>query len=145
MTKEGSDTLIEREGLNLIFKWTSIILTIFVFIVICFVTYLTYSANHLEIEEGKIKVTGHLGTEIAIEDVQVIELHASIPNIQRKVGGASMFNRKKGQFLLENLGRGHLYIHLNKPPFIYIESEDRYIYINSTDPTVTQEWYDALK
>ncbi|MFV8827763.1 hypothetical protein [Alkalihalobacterium sp. APHAB7] len=41
MTKEGSDTLIEREGLKRIFKWISIILTIFVFIVIYFVTYLT--------------------------------------------------------------------------------------------------------
>ncbi|MDE5413369.1 hypothetical protein [Alkalihalobacterium chitinilyticum] len=49
-----------------------------------FVTYLTYSANHLEIEEGKIKVTGHLRT-------------------------------------------------------------GRYIYINSTDPIVTQGWYGAFK
>ncbi|WP_216827547.1 hypothetical protein [Alkalihalobacterium elongatum] len=144
MTRDASDHLETKDNIKRILRLISIAMAIFAFIVIGVVVFLTYSANELEIEANNIIVTGHMGTELAIADIETVELHQVIPKINRKVGGSSVFNRKKGQFLLEDLGRGRLYVHLNKPPFIYIKTSENYIFINSKDSTTTQEWYKVL-
>lgn len=99
----------------------------------------------LKMENDTLVVTGALGTEWELDSIQAISLEDELPPIKICTGGLSTGNIKKGQFNLEQLGTGRLYVNTNVTPYLFILKEDDYIIINAKDPDVTREWFRLLE
>jgi len=89
------------------------------------------------IEGEWIRIGGIYSTRIDFNEVTDIRMEDSIPAIKSRTNGYAFGDTRKGHFRLQDLGKGRLYIHSNKGPFIYIMTGDSYTIINfgSSDKT----------
>lgn len=106
--------------------------------------YSTISTNSLAIDDQKLKVTGEYGKEWRLAHIEAYYLTDQLPKIKSRSFGTSTNNRKKGRFVVEEWGKGWLYLYKDRPPYLVIKSKDSFIMINAKDPDVTQQWFDAL-
>lgn len=107
--------------------------------------YTGMSKNELSIVGDELQISGSYGVEWNISEITNVELVEQLPKVQMRTNGYSLGDRLKGRFRLDGLGNGRLFLYLDKPPLIFIEKGDDYIFINSKDETQTQQWFDALK
>ena len=107
--------------------------------------FVLFTKNEVVIENDTLVITGSYGTEWKIDDIEDIYLNETIPNIKRRTNGASFGNRKKGNFELDFLGRGKLFVQTNKAPFLFIIKKDEYIIISGDSEEITKEWHDTLQ
>jgi len=92
-----------------------------------------------------IRVEGTFGVKQPINEVKDVSLKDSLPKVLYKNSGSGLGDVLKGQFTLEGLGKGRVYVNTDKPPFIYITVDKSYIIINYKDPGRTQELYKTIK
>ncbi len=59
----------------------------------------------------------------------------------KKVNGFNLGYVLRGNFKLEDLSVGKIYIRENKPPYILIKAEEKYFLINYKDNNETIELY----
>ncbi|NLW43827.1 MAG: DUF3784 domain-containing protein [Syntrophomonadaceae bacterium] len=98
----------------------------------------------VEIEGHWIRIGGIYSTRIDIKEVTDIRMEDSIPAIKSRTNGYAFGDTRKGHFLLRDLGKGRLYIHSNKGPFIYILTGDSYTIINFDSPAKTRKLFAEL-
>ena len=107
--------------------------------------FVLFTKNEVVIENDTLIISGSYGTEWKIEDIEDVYLEETIPNIKMRTNGVSFGSRKKGNFNLEFLGRGKLFVQTNKAPFLFIIKNDEYIIINGDSEEITKEWHDTLQ
>ena len=117
---------------------------VFILVMVSYVIYSTVSTNSLVIEDQTLEVTGEYGREWELADIEAYYLTDEWPNIRRRTNGMSTESRKKGQFIIEEWGKGWLYLYTDRPPYIVIKSKDHFMMINAEDPNVTQQWFNEL-
>lgn len=99
----------------------------------------------VQITDDRIIINGIYGTAIKKEKVKDITLEDTIPKVINKVDGFDFGYTLKGNFKLEELGVGNIYIHENRSPYIIIKTENRYYIINYKDSKKTISLYNKLK
>ena len=101
--------------------------------------------TEVSINNDSIEIRGIINTEIPIKNVTGVYLKDSIPKIIVKTNGFDFGNILKGNFKLQGLGEGKLYIYQGSQPYVYINENGNYIIINYKETSKTTELYDSLK
>ncbi len=98
----------------------------------------------VEFAADQVKIRGIYSTQIDLGQVTDIRLEDSIPAIKSRTNGYAFGDTLKGNFLLQDLGKGKLYIHSRKGPFLYVMTNQSYVIMNYRDPNQTRELYERL-
>ena len=76
------------------------------------------------VEEG-IQIHGMYGDVYMWESIENVKLMAEFPTIEMRTNGSALGSNLKGHFRTRELGSVKLFVNTQKPPFIYIETDDR--------------------
>lgn len=93
---------------------------------------------------GYLEIKGRYGEKINLEEIEGIHLTETMPKIILKNNGYSLGTVKKGNFRLEGIRHAKLFLDTAKPPFIYIERNDRPLFFNAKSREETEELFHAL-
>ncbi|MDV3429463.1 MAG: DUF3784 domain-containing protein [Bacillota bacterium] len=124
------------------------VISVFFTAVVIGVSVLMFSGNKASdiiIGNNDIEIKGMYGTDILIDNIKEVTLEESIPRIIAKTNGSNLGSKLKGNFKLEELGKVKLFIDKDKPPFIFIKSDQGYIIINLESRQATEDIYKKIK
>lgn len=123
----------------------SYIISISLFIVIIggisALSYFSYQGYELVTKEESFEITGMYGDEWEYEAITSIALMEELPEITVRTNGVGLPTLSKGHFKVKGYGSSLLFIQKGSSPYIYIELEDKKIFINDKDPKKTKSWY----
>jgi len=88
--------------------------------------------------------TGLHGADLALADIESVTLVDNVPRILRRTNGFSSGGLLRGNFLLEEWGRGKLFINRNSPPYLVVRSRDTFVVVNFEDADRTRQLYRQL-
>lgn len=97
------------------------------------------------LNEDSLTIEGQYGETIAFKTMEKVELVEELPEIQVRTNGYSFNNVLKGNFKLDQLGKGKLFIKLGQAPYIIIHTSDTYFIINDVSPEKTEELYEKIR
>lgn len=81
--------------------------------------------------------------EIPFEDIQAIRKLDALPNL-RRTNGTGLENVLKGRFKSEELGNLRINLDPNRPPYLFIQTEDGQYLFGSTDANETEQVYQEI-
>lgn len=129
-------------------KAAKIILAITMVFVIGINIPIFYAANkssEVEILKDSLKITGTYGKTIAKENIIEIKLIDNLPEIKMRTNGIGLGKIQKGNYKLEGINKGVLFLEDNNGPFIQITTKPYTIFINYKDDSKTTDLYNKLK
>jgi len=88
--------------------------------------------------------TGLHGADLALADIESVTLVDNIPRILRRTNGFSSGGLLRGNFLLEEWGKGKLFINRNSPPYLLVRTRDAFVVVNFEDAARTRELHRQL-
>jgi preprotein translocase subunit SecG len=123
-----------------------VLLGIIVVILVIIGGTLIYGSIEQSVEVGKdqIEIGGLCGTTIDMRGVSKVSIIDKLPGIQAKRTGFDFANVLKGNFELEGLGDGKLYVNLGTPLFIEIKYDNTFVILNSRDTAATRATYKKI-
>ncbi|HWT76678.1 MAG TPA: hypothetical protein VN258_18425 [Mobilitalea sp.] len=128
-------------------KFSFIFSSIIVIGVAIFLVILFRSINKetkIDLNDNYFEVKGLYGANFNYDDVTLIELKDTLPEVTYKTNGADFGEAKKGNFDVSGLGNCKLYILTKNGPFIYLKINDKYVIINYRDKNKTEQLYNGL-
>ncbi len=85
------------------------------------------------------------GVRAPIGAITAVELREDIPDIGSKIRGYnSLTCVKKGEFEVEGMGAGRVYIFTDEGPFVHIFMGDQFVIIGLEDPAHTRQLHQEL-
>lgn len=103
-----------------------------------------YQDFDLKDNGDSFEITGMYGEAWDYTDIRHVELLQEMPEVTWKENGFGLATLAKGHFKVKDYGSSLLFIHKDAQPYLFIETDDEKIFINSKRPNVTEEWYDLL-
>lgn len=97
------------------------------------------------LQNGILKISGMYGQELPVYDIGRLELKEELPEILARTNGSELGTKLKGHFKLKEIGAAKLYIDSSKPPYIFMETQDRLIIFNSEERGKTEAFFQKLK
>ena len=92
-----------------------------------------------------IEVHSAHGVRIPMSAITGIALKDHMPKVQGKVSGYNSFSCvKKGEFKLEGMGIGKIYIYTRQGPYLHIYAGDQVVIIAFEDPAKTKQLYEQI-
>jgi hypothetical protein len=88
---------------------------------------------------------GFYRNTIPFASMQSVTLENQLPRIGIKTNGSAVGNRLRGNFRVDTWGTARLYVNLDAPPFMVIQTADDHIAINFADEARTRRLYSELK
>ena len=88
---------------------------------------------------------GFYSAEIPTRDILEVSLQDSIPRVVLKTNGFNAGNTLRGNFRLEVLGNGQIFINRGIPPYVVVRTPASFVIVNFTDPERTRALYAALR
>jgi Domain of unknown function (DUF3784) len=127
-------------------KGTKVLLGIVVAILMIVGGMLIYGSieQSVDVEHGAIEIGGLYGTTLDISNISDVSIINELPKIQAKKGGFDFANVLKGDFSLDGIGEGKLYVNIAAPPFIKIKYNDTFVILNFRDTTTTLTTFDKI-
>lgn len=125
-------------------KWTSGLIFIFLLFIMVGLPLMNWGGFSVTIEE-ELEVTGMYGFTTSYENIQNLQLVEEIPPIKVRTNGIGLAHLSKGYFKLENGQKVKLFIYHDTPPYIYFETNDGPIYLNSSIPEETTQLFKQLQ
>lgn len=98
----------------------------------------------VEVEKNQIEIGGLCGTTIDMSGISDVLMIDKIPTIQSKRTGFDFGSVLKGNFKLEGLGDGKMYVNAGTPPFIEIRYDNTFVILNSRDTATTHKIYNKI-
>lgn len=107
---------------------------------------LIYGSIEQNVDVGKdqIEIRGLCGTTVGMRDVPDVLIIDKLPSIQSKRTGFDFGSVLKGNFKLEGLGNGKMYVNASTPPFIEIKYDNTFVILNSRDTATTHKIYNKI-
>lgn len=123
-----------------------IIVGVIAFVFIITLGMILYGAKepNITVTNEKIKIGGMYASVVYMEDIEDTLLLNTIPEVLKKNDGFDFGNILKGQFTLENIGKGKVYINNGKSPYLYLRLKNGYVIINFRNNEKTQELYNEI-
>jgi len=78
-------------------------------------------------------------------DIREVLLQDTIPRVVRKRNGFNAGDTLRGNFTLEVLGNGKIFINRGIPPYVVLRTPDSYVIINFKDPQQTRALYEEFR
>lgn len=107
-----------------------------------------YAANkssEVEVLKDSLKITGTYGKTISKESITEIKLIDNLPEIKMRTNGIGLGKIQKGNYKLEGISRGLLFLENSDGPFIQITTKTSTVFINYKDDSKTTDLYNKLK
>lgn len=89
--------------------------------------------------------SGWYSARIPRADITRLSLEPSIPRVIGRPNGFAMGSTLRGHFVVENLGRGRLFVNLGTPPYVLIHTADSYVIVNFDDAQRTRALFEELQ
>ncbi len=100
----------------------------------------------VDLTGGTLSVgVGLHGADVSLDAIQSVTLADSLPRIQRRTNGFAAAGLRRGNFTLEEWGRGRLFINRNSPPYVVIRTGDTFVVVNFEDAARTRALYEQLR
>ncbi len=99
----------------------------------------------VEVSEDMIIISGMYKRNIKVDDIIEVTIKETMPRVLRKTNGFNMGYTLRGSFNLEGEKNASIFVHEDKPPFIHIRTNDRFIVINFRDREDTEKLYEDIK
>jgi hypothetical protein len=100
----------------------------------------TVSPTTLAIRGG-----GLYSADVPVRDIQEVSLQDTIPRVVRKRNGFNAGNTLRGNFTLDVLGNGQIFINRGVPPYVVVKTPDSFVIVNFSDPQRTRALYAELR
>jgi hypothetical protein len=98
------------------------------------------------LQDHTLEISGMYGVKIPTNEITSIELMDQLPDVLVKTNGFNFANTLKGNFRLEGIGKGKLFIQKDMPPFVKVDLKaSGFLMINCEDPDKTRELYNELQ
>jgi len=97
------------------------------------------------ISEQTVSFSGMYSHEVQFEEIESVELTETLPSNLRRTNGFGTSTRLLGRFSSNELGKGRMYVFTEYPPYIFIDTKDGFIIVNSKDAEKTIQWYNLLR
>ena len=91
-----------------------------------------------------LKIKGVYGLTIKYSDIKLLDTLTVLPEIKTRTHGYVMGRIVKGNFTLSDMSKARLFITLNRPPYLFIKTEDLDLYLNFHDKDKTLDLYNEL-
>jgi len=132
-----------REGV-----WKQFVMPLGVVIVslIFFIVLIFFSSQPTKvtfIDKG-LQIHGMYGDIYAWDSIKAVKLMEELPAIEMKTNGSALGSNLKGYFKIKELGSVKLHVDTQKPPFIYLETNDGVVIFNLTNEDETQKIFDEI-
>ncbi len=98
----------------------------------------------VDVDKGKIEIGGLYGTTLDVSDIKGVFLIKELPKIQSKTTGFDFANILKGDFKLDGIGDGKLFVNTGSPLFINIKYKDSFVILNFKDSIATRKLYNEI-
>jgi hypothetical protein len=98
----------------------------------------------VDVGTDRIEIGGLCGTTIDMNGVSGIFIIKELPKIQSKNSGFDFANVLKGNFRLQGIGEGKLYVNTSAPPFIEMKYDGSFVIMNFKDSTTTYKIYNTI-
>lgn len=99
----------------------------------------------VEVNNRFIVIGGLYSTKIPLQSIEQLELHKEMPRVLLRTNGLGAGGILKGNFKLEELGQGKLYVYQNKPPFLFLSTKEGYVFVNFKDSAKTIALYQQIQ
>ncbi|WP_313799916.1 DUF3784 domain-containing protein [Cytobacillus sp.] len=123
----------------------SIILFVVIIGSISALTISSYQGYELILKNNRFEITGMYGDEWDLKEIKRIELLDDMPEVLTRTNGIGLPTRSIGHFKVKDYGKSLLFIQKGSSPCIYIEMNNRKIFINDKDSEQTIKWYEDLQ
>ena len=95
------------------------------------------------LEEG-VQIQGMYGEVYTWESIKGIKLIEELPTIELRTNGSALDSNLKGHFRTRELGEVKLFVNTQKPPFIYLETDNGTTIFNMENAEETQEVFKEM-
>lgn len=106
--------------------------------------YVGYQDFELKNHGDSFEITGMYGEVWNYTEIRHIELLQEMPEVTWKENGFGLATLAKGHFKVTDYGSSLLFIHKDSQPYLFIETDNERIFINSKNSNETKEWYEIL-
>jgi hypothetical protein len=89
--------------------------------------------------------SGFYSANVPIASIREISLQDTIPRVTLRTNGLAAGAVLRGNFRLEVLGAGKLFINRGAPPYIVVKTMDSFVIVNFVDTQRTRAVYDELR
>lgn len=127
-----------QKGAKKQFTITVGILAIIFLFVAVLMLYSSQETKVTFIKEG-LQIHGMYGEVYSWESIETVELREELPTILMRTNGSALGSNLKGHFSTEELGSVKLFVNTQKPPFIYLGTEDGVVVLNTKNADETKE------
>lgn len=117
---------------------------VIIFIGVGFLLYAGNKSTEFIIEDHGLRTIGMYGDKVEFSSISNITLQDEIPKIEFKSNGSAIGSKMKGYFVVNELGKVKLFVDVEKPPFIYVETNSGLVILNRDNPEDTQDLYGEL-
>jgi len=116
-------------------------ITIISLIFVAVLLFYSIQPTEITISDDGIKIHGMYGDFYTWDSIEKVELNENLPTIERRTNGSAVGSKLKGHFRTKELGPVKLFVDTEKPPFIYLVTNDRIIIFNMTNKDETSVIY----
>lgn len=95
------------------------------------------------LEEG-IQIHGIYGDVYAWESIKDVKLMEDLPAIERRTNGSALGSILKGHFRTTEFGSVKLFVNAQKPPFIYLQTDEGITIFNLQEAAATKAIYQEI-
>src|SRR5207244_1648717 len=88
-----------------------------------------------------VRGAGFYRVDLPFSQISDISLQDTIPRIVRKTNGFNAGNVLRGNFRLDVLGDGQLFINRDVPPYLVLKTSGGFVIVNFDDPRRTRALY----
>lgn len=124
-------------------RW-ALVLAAAIFVLMLFMGSMSLLEPQINIESNELQFSAPYGVNVNKAEIEKIFLLDSIPSIIAKSKGVQFAAYYKGVFQIEEIGRSNLFIIKANEPVIYINAEEKNIFINLSNQEETRELYETL-
>jgi hypothetical protein len=94
--------------------------------------------------DNGIQIHGMYGGIYAWDSIKDVKLMEDLPAIERRTNGSALGPNLKGYFRTKELGSVKLFVNIEYPPFIYLETDDGVTILNLSNEDETKETYEKM-
>lgn len=121
-----------------------VVIVVVVLIIVAFVMFFSSQSTKVTLLEEGIQIHGMYGDVYTWESIKDVKLMEELPTIERRTNGSALGSNLKGHFRTTELGSVKLFVNTQNPPFIYLETDDRYTIFNKKNESETQEVFEEI-
>ena len=94
--------------------------------------------------DAGIQIHGSYGEVYTWDSIEAVELKEELPTIEMRTNGSALGSNLKGHFRTRELGSVMLFVNTQKPPFIYLKTDDGITIFNANNSDETQAIFQEI-